>query len=120
MPAIALSDVVVLFGTAVIVTWLFRLLRAPSMLGYLVTGVIIGPSVLRIIGRESVDVYAQLGLVLLLFLAGLDLSPSRLLALGKGLIVATALQVFGSALFFAIVLVLFTPLDFVPGLILGI
>jgi len=87
-----LGQISILFGTAVAVSWLFRVVRAPSILGFLFTGILIGPSVFGWIKRESVDHFSELGLVLLLFTVGLELSPAPLLRTGRNLLKATGVQ----------------------------
>lgn len=88
-----LYEIVVLFGAAVAVAWLFRMLRAPAIIGFLVTGLLIGPSVMGLITRESVSQFADLGLVLLLFAVGLELSPEPLLRAGHRILVAAGGQI---------------------------
>jgi len=88
-----LSQVVILFGTAVFVAWLFRVLSAPAIIGFLFTGILIGPSTFGWIDRDSVDQFAEIGLILLLFTVGLELSPAPLMRAGKQLIFAMMLQV---------------------------
>ncbi|HOS01719.1 MAG TPA: cation:proton antiporter [Candidatus Hydrogenedentes bacterium] len=88
-----LNDMVVVFGMAVAVAWLFRMLGAPSILGFLLTGLAIGPSGWQFVSEESVNEFAEVGLVLLLFTVGLELSPAPLVRSGWRLLAATALQV---------------------------
>jgi CPA2 family monovalent cation:H+ antiporter-2 len=87
-----LGQIAILFGTAVAVSWLFRVARAPSIIGFLCTGILIGPSVFGWIESDSVDQFAELGLVLLLFTVGLELSPAPLLRAGRNLLKATITQ----------------------------
>ncbi len=87
-----LGQIAILFGTAVAVSWLFRVARAPLIIGFLVTGILIGPSVFGWIRSESVEQFAELGLVLLLFTVGLELSPAPLLRTGRSLLIATGWQ----------------------------
>ncbi len=89
-----LGQIAILFGTAVAVSWLFRVARAPSIIGFLFTGILIGPSVFGWIDSDSVDQFAELGLVLLLFTVGLELSPAPLLRTGRNLLKATVTQMF--------------------------
>ena len=51
-----------------------------SVLGYLLAGVAIGPFGLKLVGKEGVDVmhFAEFGVVMMLFLVGLELKPSLL------------------------------------------
>ncbi len=68
--------------TAVIVVPVFRRLQLGSVLGYIAAGIIIGPWGLGLIPEaEGTLHFAELGIVLLLFLVGLELEPSRLWAL---------------------------------------
>ncbi len=88
-----LTSVVVLFGAALAVAWLLRVIKAPAILGFLVAGVLIGPSGLELINKDEIHFFAELGLALLLFTVGLELSPGPLLRMGKRLLGATALQI---------------------------
>jgi glutathione-regulated potassium-efflux system ancillary protein KefC/glutathione-regulated potassium-efflux system protein KefB len=70
--------------TAVFLVPLFRRLRLGAVLGYLAAGALIGPWGLRLIGDVATTLeFAELGVVLLLFLVGLELEPSRLWALRR-------------------------------------
>ncbi|NNE43683.1 MAG: hypothetical protein HKN12_05720, partial [Gemmatimonadetes bacterium] len=74
----ALLDLVIILGAAVAVLFLSHRLKLSSVVGLLLTGMLIGPSGLGLIGRESVEAYAELGVVLLLFTVGLEVSLVRL------------------------------------------
>jgi glutathione-regulated potassium-efflux system ancillary protein KefC/glutathione-regulated potassium-efflux system protein KefB len=83
-----LQQAVIFLATAVFLVPLFRRLKLGSVLGYLAAGALIGPWGLRLIGDvETTLQFAELGVVMLLFLVGLELEPSRLWALRR--------QVFG-------------------------
>ncbi|WP_433765873.1 monovalent cation:proton antiporter-2 (CPA2) family protein [Pseudomonas putida] len=74
-----LQAAVVFLLAAVLTVPLAKRLQLGAVLGYLFAGVIIGPSVLGLIGNpESVAHISELGVVLLLFIIGLELSPRRL------------------------------------------
>jgi glutathione-regulated potassium-efflux system protein KefB len=74
-----LHDAVILLGFALVFVLLFRRLGLGATLGYLVAGALVGPQLLGLIeGAESILHIAELGIVLLLFLVGLELNPSRL------------------------------------------
>jgi glutathione-regulated potassium-efflux system ancillary protein KefC/glutathione-regulated potassium-efflux system protein KefB len=68
--------------TAVLIVPVFRRLQLGSVLGYIAGGMLIGPSGLGLEPEGTARV-AELGVVLLLFLVGLDLEPSRLWALRR-------------------------------------
>lgn len=74
-----LTEGVVLLGAALASVMIFRRLGLGAVLGYLVAGVIIGPHVLGLVGggESKLDI-AEIGIVLLLFLVGLELNLSRL------------------------------------------
>lgn len=72
------TDPLILLGAAAIAVPIFRKLGLGSVLGYLAAGVIIGPILRLIVDGESILHVAELGVVLLLFVIGLELKPSRL------------------------------------------
>ena len=70
---------VVLLAAAVLCVSLSRRLGFGSVLGYLIGGALIGPSGLRlIVDVERITEVSELGVVMLLFLIGLELRPKRL------------------------------------------
>ena len=74
-----LSDIVILLIAAVVVVPLFQLARLGAVPGFLVAGVIVGPSGLSAISNVSeIGYLAEIGVVLLLFVIGIELKPSRL------------------------------------------
>ena len=89
-----LQGAVVFLCAAVLAVPLAKRLQLGAVLGYLLAGVLIGPSVLGLIGDpESVSHLSEMGVVLLLFIIGLELSPKRLWVMrqavfGVGLLVA--------------------------------
>ncbi|MCF4979270.1 glutathione-regulated potassium-efflux system protein KefB [Pseudomonas gessardii] len=79
-----LQAAVVFLLAAVLTVPLAKHLKLGAVLGYLFAGVIIGPSVLGLIGNpQSVAQFSELGVVLLLFIIGLELSPKRLWVMRK-------------------------------------
>lgn len=118
-----LGDGVLLFGAAIVFVLIFRKLGLGATLGYLVAGAMIGPQGFGLIGdAESKLGIAELGIVLLLFLVGLELNPNRLWRLrrdifGLGLaqvvlcgIAISAVIYFGTAFSSAAALALGLPL----------
>jgi CPA2 family monovalent cation:H+ antiporter-2 len=76
---ILLSEGVILLGAAVLFVMLFRRFGLGAVLGYLVAGALVGPQGLGLVGgAQSKLAIAEIGIVLLLFLVGLELNPSRL------------------------------------------
>ena len=78
-PATLLGDGVILLGFGLFFVLLFRRLGLGATLGYLVAGALVGPQLLGLVhGGEAMLEIAEIGIVLLLFLVGLELNPGRL------------------------------------------
>ena len=74
-----LLDIIILLTAAVIAVPIFQAIRLGAVPGFLISGVIVGPSGLSLIGNVSEIRYlAEIGVVLLLFVIGIELKPSRL------------------------------------------
>jgi glutathione-regulated potassium-efflux system protein KefB len=94
-----LSETAIFLGAAVLAVPLFRRLKLGAVLGYLAAGVVIGPSVLRLVTEvDSIMSFAELGVVLLLFVIGLELQPSRLWVLRRSVFGLGGAQVLATAL----------------------
>ncbi len=92
-------SVVTYMSAAVISVTLFARLGLGSVLGYLVAGIVIGPWGLRYINNaEDVLHFSELGVVLLLFLIGLELDPRKLWSMRTPIVIAGGLQVLLTAL----------------------
>jgi len=92
-----LHDALIYLAAAVIAVPLFKRLGLGAVLGYLLAGVLIGPSVLRLIDDpETVLKFSELGVVLLLFLVGLELNPRKLWQLRVPIFGMGSVQVFGT------------------------
>ena len=77
-----LEQAAIFLATAVLIVPLFRRLQLGAVLGYLAAGALIGPWGLGVVPEaEATLSFAEFGVVLLLFLVGLELEPSRLWAL---------------------------------------
>jgi monovalent cation:proton antiporter-2 (CPA2) family protein len=102
-----LLSATVYLAAAVISVPLAKRLGLGSVLGYLIAGVLIGPAVLGFVGAEGQDVMhaAEFGVVMMLFVIGLELEPALLwrlrgvlMGLGGSQVVLTALLVMGAGL----------------------
>ncbi|WP_020651297.1 monovalent cation:proton antiporter-2 (CPA2) family protein [Solimonas variicoloris] len=79
-----LGDIALFLAAAVLFVPLFRKLGLGAVLGYVAAGIIIGPSTLGVIGEpERVLHFAEYGVILLMFIIGLELEPSRLWAMRR-------------------------------------
>jgi glutathione-regulated potassium-efflux system protein KefB len=108
-----IAQIAVFLGATVLVIPLFRRLRLSSILGYLAAGVVLGPWGLRVIqDTEGVMHIAEFGVVLLLFVIGLELQPSRLRAMRKAVFGLGLAQVMlTTAVFMAIGIALGLPVS---------
>ena len=89
-----LADIALFLAAAVLFVPLFRKLGLGAVLGYLAAGIVIGPSGLGLIAdAERVLHFAEFGVILLLFIIGLELQPSRLWALRRSVFGSGAAQV---------------------------
>ena len=103
-----LFEVIVYLTAAVIAVPISKRLGLGSVLGYLIAGVLIGPNVLGIISNaEHTLHFAELGVVFLLFVIGLELQPSRLWVLRRMVFGLGSLQVLLSALAISLLAMLF-------------
>lgn len=79
----ALLDVFVMFAAAKLFEQLFRFLRQPTVVGEILAGVLIGPSVLGwVLPSEISSVLSEIGVVILLFAVGLQTKPADILDVG--------------------------------------
>ncbi len=81
--------------TAVITVPIAKRLGLGSVLGYLIGGIIIGPALLGLVGSEGQDImhFAEFGVVMMLFVIGLELEPSLLWRLRASIVGMGGLQI---------------------------
>jgi glutathione-regulated potassium-efflux system protein KefB len=119
--AFMLKEGVLLLGAAIAFVLLFRRLGLGAVLGYLVAGALIGPQGLGLIGNaESKLGIAELGIVLLLFLVGLELHPNRLWRLKRDIFGLGFVQVVACGLAISGVIYAFTSFSAAASLALGL
>ncbi len=89
-----LAQIAIFLTAAVIAVPVFRRFRLGSVLGYLTAGIVIGPQCLGLISKIDATAHiAEFGIVLLMFVIGLELQPSRLWVLRKPIFGLGAAQV---------------------------
>ena len=97
-----LKDFAVIMAVAGVVTLLFRRLRQPSILGYLLAGLLIGPYTVTLINSNfsppvadvhTIGLLADLGLVLLLFGIGLEFSWSKIRQVGMAVLIIGGIEI---------------------------
>lgn len=94
MEDMILREIVILFILSIIVVLVCLRFRLPSIVGFLLTGVLCGPSALGLIpSPEAVDTMADVGVAFLMFSIGMELSGKELVRLKKPLFVGGSSQV---------------------------
>ncbi len=102
-------QVLVYLMAAVISVPLAKKLGFGSVLGYLLAGILIGPFVMGLVGNEGTDImhFAEFGVVLMLFLIGLELEPAKLWKMRRSIFGLGGMQVLFTAILLGTVAVLF-------------
>ena len=82
------------------IAMIMRLIRQPLIIGHILTGILVGPSVLHLIqSPETIEVFSSIGIALLLFIIGLGLNPRVIKEVGKVATFAGVVQVMLTAAF---------------------
>ena len=93
-----ISDLAVILISAGLVTLLFKWLKQPVVLGYIVAGILAGPSITQIptvTNIESIRIWADIGVIFLLFALGLDFSFKKLMKVGGTAVIGAITIVIG-------------------------
>jgi len=89
-----LKDIALILAVAVVVAALFRKIKIPSIAGFIFAGIIIGPHALSLVNDPGkVSVLAEMGVVLLLYGIGLEISLSRLRLIWRQVLPAGLMQI---------------------------
>jgi CPA2 family monovalent cation:H+ antiporter-2 len=89
-----LKDVVIILGLSVLIILVFHRFRIPSIVGFLLTGIIIGPYGLSLIdASHEVELMAELGVIFLLFVIGIEFSIKGLMSIKRTVFLGGFLQV---------------------------
>lgn len=83
-----LSVVIVI---AAVMAYVMRLLKQPLLVGYILTGILVGPGLLHLVeDKQAFETFSEIGIALLLFIIGLELSVSVIKRLGKPVFLTAA------------------------------
>ncbi|MGE4289697.1 MAG: cation:proton antiporter [Salinivirgaceae bacterium] len=114
-----LKDIVVIFALATGVNLLFNKLKIPTIVGYVLTGILAGPHLLSLVSDEhQIELLAEIGVALLLFTIGMEFSLKHLLRIRRIVFFGGFLQVFLTAGVFYLVS-MFYHLDWQAGIFIG-
>jgi len=98
MELTVLKDIVIIFSLSTVVNFFFTKIRIPTVIGYLLTGVLAGPYVLKLIhSAHEIELMAEIGVVLLLFTIGMEFSLKHLYRIRRIVFLGGFIQVFVTA-----------------------
>ncbi|MDA1316535.1 MAG: cation:proton antiporter [bacterium] len=102
------NELSTIIALALGVSLIMRLLKQPLIVGYILTGIIVGPYMLNVLHNgDMIELFSKIGITILLFIVGLNLSPNVIREVGKvSLITGIGQVVFTSAVGFVIALLL--------------
>lgn len=91
-----LQEIVIILGLSAVVIYIFQRFKLPTILGLLLTGVLIGPGSLGLIRDDeahSVEMLAEIGVIFLLFIIGLEFSLKTLASIQRIIFIGGGVQV---------------------------
>ena len=93
-----LNSLGIMLLAALAITGVARLFRVPNIVAYIVAGLLLGPTLGMLEVTHTIELIAEFGIILLLFLVGLELSLDKIRAVGTTAFVAGGVQMAGTAL----------------------
>lgn len=98
-----LTEIVIILGLSVLIILLFHRIKMPSILGFLITGIIAGPYGLSLVkASEEVEVLSEIGVIFLLFVIGIEFSLKELAKIKNTVFIGGTIQVGGTILLTAV------------------
>lgn len=89
-----LQDILILLVFSVIIVFALQKLKLPSIIGFLLTGLVIGPYGFSLItALDQVEILSEIGVILLLFVIGMELSIKQLISIKRTVFLGGSLQV---------------------------
>jgi len=120
MDLFALGELVIVLAASVLIIYLSYKVKLPSVVGFLLTGVLIGPGGLSLVKHtKTVDILAEIGIVMLLFTIGLEFEPAKLKRIQKNFWIGGGLQVALTTAACVLLLVLLFGIGFNQALFYG-
>ena len=103
-----LSDIVIVLGLSVLIILLFQKIKVPPIIGFLLTGIVVGPHGLNVLqASHEVELMSEIGVILLLFVIGIEFSLKGLISIKNTVLWGGFLQVGGTILFTSLIMSLF-------------
>lgn len=99
-----LQDIIILLSFSVVVVLILQRFNIPSILGFLITGLLIGPYGFGLIAAvDEIEIIAEIGVILLLFVIGMELSLKQLVTMRKTVFIGGFIQVGFSVLLITLI-----------------
>ena len=93
------TQVSLVLGVAAVISIIMRLLKQPLIMGYIITGIVVGPSLLNLVqAKDAFESFSEIGITLLLFVIGLGLNAGVIRSLGRVSIVTASILLFAVGL----------------------
>lgn len=92
-----ITDLTLILTVAAVMTLLFKKLKQPLVLGYIVAGFLTGPHMpytANVVNVEGIKIWADIGVIFLLFALGLEFSPKKIMKVGGTAIVSACTIIF--------------------------
>lgn len=103
-----INDIVIILLIQIPVIFIFKKIKLPLIIGYLISGLIIGPNGLKLISNsDQISVMAEIGVILLLFSIGIELSIKKLREMKRLLLLGGGLQVLLTVIISALIFYFF-------------
>lgn len=103
-----LNDILIIFGLSILVVYVFSKLKVPTIVGFLLTGILAGPYGLGLVSNTSnVVSLAEIGVMLILFSIGIEFSLSKLFQFKKDTLLGGSIQVITTIIMTAAVCLIF-------------
>lgn len=97
-----IRELTIILIVSLVIVFVFRKIKLPSLIGYLFAGILIGPHGAKLISSlEAINIMAETGVILLLFVIGVELSIKKLLQMKKYVFAIGGAQFFLTALIVA-------------------
>jgi monovalent cation:H+ antiporter-2, CPA2 family len=94
-----LKEVVIILGLSVLIILAFQRLKMPSILGFLITGIVAGPNALKLVSAShEVEMLSEIGIIFLLFIIGIEFSIKGLAKVKQTVFLGGLMQVAGTIL----------------------
>ena len=115
-----LLEITLFLAAAILLVPLGKGFGLPTVLGYLFTGIIVGPSILNIANNpDNIMKLAEYGVIMLMFLIGLEIRPQRLWQMRQSIFILGGLQIAVTTVVLLVLLWIFLPISWVASLVIG-